>query len=215
MPAHRWPDTSTSLSLFVDLEESDYTDFFQGQNEAHQARQEAHQCRRAVQDARTSVPYQSRAKNPPKLHRVPAEVFEGKRSADALAWTEDEAFLSDLRAPASPAERVPEHCCPLCLSLFSHPVVNGTCGHAYCYLCICGRLQSSFRCPISGCNVLTVRSAPMQVPALETALAGLYAVHYPNWLDTSEVSYSFNGLTFPRRERISASASASFPYNLS
>ncbi|KAJ7066047.1 hypothetical protein C8F01DRAFT_1122026 [Mycena amicta] len=190
--------------LFVDAEQSNYIDF-----DVELAAREAscraiHLCRRAEQDARTRVPYQARAKTKHTLHRVPRVVTEGDRSEDALAWTEEESFVSDARVPPSPAERLPEHCCPLCGSLFSHPVVNSACGHAYCYLCIRRHFQTSFHCPIAACNALTVRSEPMCVPAFETALAGLYTARYPNWVDLSETTYTFRGLTFPRREAISA-----------
>ncbi|KAJ7049305.1 hypothetical protein C8F01DRAFT_1265496 [Mycena amicta] len=187
---------STSNSPIVD------TDFFQAQTEAREA---LHRRLRAAQEARTFVPYQSRGKSAPKFRKVPRVVTEGGRTANALAWSEEDAFVSNVRAPGSPPDRDPDHCCPLCASLFSHPVINRACGHAYCYLCIRGHFQNSFRCPIAACNVLTVISEPVRAPALDKALAGLYAVHYPNWVDTSEATYTFDGLIFPRREPISAS----------
>ncbi|KAJ7050919.1 hypothetical protein C8F01DRAFT_1177433 [Mycena amicta] len=178
--------------LFVDAEQSNYIDFDVELAAREASRRAIHVRRRAEQDARTRVPYQARLKTKPTLHRVPRVVTEGDRSEEALAWTDEESFVSNARVAPSPAERLPEHCCPLCSSLFSHPVVNSACGHAYCYLCIRRHFQTSFRCPIAACNALT------------TALAGLYAARYPNWVDLSETTYTFRGLTFPRREAISA-----------
>ncbi|KAJ7061958.1 hypothetical protein C8F01DRAFT_1082558 [Mycena amicta] len=199
-------DSDPNPGLWVDAEQSNYVELFGGLDGLLAAREEARQAshlhRRDAQDARTHVPYQAPAK-PRRLHVVPRVVTQGDRSEEAMAWTEQEAFLSDARPPASPAHREPEHCCPLCGSLFSHPVVNSTCGHAYCYLCVRHHFQTSFRCPVAACNVLTVRSEPLRVPALDAALHRLYDMLYPHWVDLSESTYTFRGLTFPRRERIS------------
>jgi hypothetical protein len=70
------------------------------------------------------------------------------------------------------------------------------CGHSYCYVCIRLRLEVEWTCPHPNCN-RTIR----QAPKINDAEAETVAVDYPARVDKSQVSYSWEGLSFPYRAK--------------
>ncbi|KAJ6513593.1 hypothetical protein C8R47DRAFT_1206910 [Mycena vitilis] len=95
------------------------------------------------------------------------------------------------------------HRCSICLSAKSHPV-SYTCGHSHCFACIRVWLEYNWTCP--DC-VTKMYLPPFRNYAEEAALA----LAYPQWQDSSEVDYSFEGLIFPKQRRRAYAALAPFP----
>ncbi|KAJ7062238.1 hypothetical protein C8F01DRAFT_1136984 [Mycena amicta] len=103
------------------------------------------------------------------------------RAAETLA--DDTLYLNDCRPPQSPAMLIDAFKCSICLEILSHPVAY-RCGHTHCYVCIRRALQRSLRCPI--CNAV-MEEAPYRHYAFEQAIGQVY----PEWVDSSDVPYTF------------------------
>ncbi|KAJ7699839.1 hypothetical protein B0H14DRAFT_2648972 [Mycena olivaceomarginata] len=80
--------------------------------------------------------------------------------------------------------------CIICGGVKSHPVAN-KCEHSYCYVCIRLHLEVDWTCPHLNCN-RTIRKAPK----IDNAEAETVAADYPDRVDKSQVSYSWEGLSF-------------------
>jgi hypothetical protein len=70
------------------------------------------------------------------------------------------------------------------------------CGHSYCYVCIRLRLEVHWTCPHLNCN-RTIRKAP----TIDVGEAETVEADYPDRVDKSQVSYSWEGLSFPFRNK--------------
>ncbi|KAJ7716267.1 hypothetical protein B0H16DRAFT_1741356 [Mycena metata] len=103
-------------------------------------------------------------------------------------WGEDNLYIGTARPPASPD--IHTHECGICLNIQSHPVIL-QCKHSYCYVCIRQWLQQSWQCP-GCCQPQTDR------PRQNGDKAAAIATDYPPWVDTSSVTYSWEGLKFPK-----------------
>jgi hypothetical protein len=64
------------------------------------------------------------------------------------------------------------------------------CGHSHCYICIRMWLEESWWCPTC-MKVIRVEPHPHWRKEKDIAAA------YPGWKDKSQVSYCWEGLTFP------------------
>ncbi|KAJ7169370.1 hypothetical protein C8R43DRAFT_1121243 [Mycena crocata] len=93
-----------------------------------------------------------------------------------------------------PLKKMEHHKCGICRFVKSHPV-SYLCGHSHCYVCIRLWLERRWSCPEC---VTEMWMAPFRQFAEEASIVAAY----PEWNDESEVSYNWDGLTFPRRPRI-------------
>ncbi|KAJ7083934.1 hypothetical protein B0H15DRAFT_951688 [Mycena belliarum] len=116
----------------------------------------------------------------------------GGREWRSQALTEKELYLTDARPPEQLAIPGKEyHECGICRLVKSHPV-SYRCGHSHCYACIRMWLERKWTCP------QCVRIM-YEEPTRHYGEEGSIAAEYPDWANTSKVSYSFLGLTFPRK----------------
>ncbi|KAJ7059366.1 hypothetical protein C8F01DRAFT_1255066 [Mycena amicta] len=120
-------------------------------------------------DADREASEQHRRLRPP-LRRV--DYSTSRRAINAR-----EFYLSDARPPPSPDTIMDAFKCSICLGLLSHPVAN-------CYVCIRGALLRSSRCPV--CTAV-IDEEPYRHYAFEQAIAATY----PDWIDDSEVLYTY------------------------
>nr|GAT52433.1 predicted protein [Mycena chlorophos] len=122
----------------------------------------------------------------------------GDRTPEAAAWTTEAAYTTDERPPETPACQLPNaanFAGTSCRILFGD---LPRCGHEFCYGCLRERFNTTFVCMT--CGKLVMR--PLEVKdSVETQQrrAAYYAEKY-GWVDKSEVTYDFTGLTFPRRD---------------
>ncbi|KAJ7787813.1 hypothetical protein B0H14DRAFT_3505024 [Mycena olivaceomarginata] len=79
--------------------------------------------------------------------------------------------------------------CSLCNSVKAHPI-SYLCGHSHCYACIRIWLETEWSCPI--CEEIMTRP-PHQQFSEENAIADMF----PEWANSTQVEYSWDGLTFP------------------
>ncbi|KAJ7059315.1 hypothetical protein C8F01DRAFT_1370865 [Mycena amicta] len=97
---------------------------------------------------------------------------ERRRLGVANVLDDDTLYLNDHRPSPSPATFIDAFRCSICFEIFSHPVLY-SCGHTHCYVCI--------------------RPVPHRHYAFEQAIAQLY----PEWVDSSNVAFSFPELVVP------------------
>ncbi|KAJ7504114.1 hypothetical protein B0H11DRAFT_1905412 [Mycena galericulata] len=100
------------------------------------------------------------------------------------------ALYDDAERPPVLAVPKPHHVCGMCRDIKSHPV-SYRCGHSHCFVCIRVWLETHWTCP--DCRAV-MYDPPFRHYGEEKSIAW----DYPWWKDTSRVSYSFQGLTFPR-----------------
>ncbi|KAJ7712103.1 hypothetical protein B0H16DRAFT_1744527 [Mycena metata] len=117
----------------------------------------------------------------------------GSRADRRRNLTEGDLFLGNDRPP--PISNPQEHyICSVCRSLKSHPV-SVSCGHSFCYACLRLWLEKSWSCP----NCRTFVTAP---PFRHTGEEASIQFEHPCWADESRVTYSWEGLEFPRVEKV-------------
>ncbi|KAJ7028752.1 hypothetical protein C8F04DRAFT_1265708 [Mycena alexandri] len=85
--------------------------------------------------------------------------------------------------------------CGLCYEVKAHPV-SYRCGHSHCYVCIRMWLEKSWACPEPLCGQ-RMYEEPFRHEAEEQALAAAF----PGWCSKTRVSYSWAGLTFPKKPK--------------
>ncbi|KAJ7457081.1 hypothetical protein FB451DRAFT_1275873 [Mycena latifolia] len=102
--------------------------------------------------------------------------------------TEDELYIGDARPPPHSTSAL--HDCSICFNIKSHPV-KYACGHGNCYVCIRPWLECSWQCP-------TCRGRMYAEPERAYATEAAIALEHPEWKDPSEVTYSWDGLRFPK-----------------
>ncbi|KAJ7075036.1 hypothetical protein B0H15DRAFT_956852 [Mycena belliarum] len=84
----------------------------------------------------------------------------------------------------------PDLTCTICLNAKAHSVIYA-CQHSHCYACIRIWLERQWTCPL--CKK-PMRRAPRPNVAEQQTITGLF----PDWAASTRVSYSWDGLTFPR-----------------
>ncbi|KAJ7440407.1 hypothetical protein B0H11DRAFT_2253026 [Mycena galericulata] len=122
---------------------------------------------------------------------------------DPLGWrapreerlTRNDLLLNGV-APTTMETNRSHQRCGICLHVKSHPV-SYTCGHSHCYCCIRLWLEERWVCPTC---VTVMNMAPHRNYEEEAGIAS----DFPDWVDDSEVDYSWNGLNFPKRRMIIA-----------
>ncbi|KAJ7871163.1 hypothetical protein B0H14DRAFT_2570893 [Mycena olivaceomarginata] len=121
----------------------------------------------------------------PSKAKMRIQYTYGKRARRDIPLTANDLYLDDARPPS---ERPPSDA-PLAGN-------RNKCGHSYCYVCIRLRLEEHWTCPRLNCN-RTIRKAPtINVGEAETVEAD-----YLDRVDKSQVSYSWEGLSFPFRNK--------------
>jgi hypothetical protein len=130
---------------------------------------------------------------------------DGKRKRRDNPLTANNLYLDDARPRADAP--LAGHKCVICECVKSHPVAYVSsflpfisdehgyrykCGHSYCYVCIRLRLEENWSCPHKDCNRIMRRAPKVDVGEAESV-----AADYPDCVDKSTVSYSWDGLDFP------------------
>ncbi|KAJ7023224.1 hypothetical protein C8F04DRAFT_1271649 [Mycena alexandri] len=144
---------------------------------------ELERIRRAIGDSTTS----------PDLREIIRQErrARGDRTPRDSPLTEDDLFIGIARPPTLRTDRA-HWTCSLCSNVKAHPVAY-TCGHSHCFVCIRLHLERSWKCPLPDCAKL-MRQPPHRIYSEEQGIA----YDFPHWDDPSVVSYSWDGLTFPR-----------------
>ncbi|KAJ7828551.1 hypothetical protein B0H14DRAFT_3718702 [Mycena olivaceomarginata] len=130
---------------------------------------------------------------PPSKARMRIRYTYGKRTRREIPLMANDLYLDNERPRADAP--LAGHKCIICGLVKSHPVVN-KCGHSFCYVCIRLRLEHEWTCPHPNCN-RTIRKAPQ----IDNAEAETVAADYPHRHDKSRMSYSWEGLSFPFRNK--------------
>ncbi|KAJ7022284.1 hypothetical protein C8F04DRAFT_1194588 [Mycena alexandri] len=115
----------------------------------------------------------------------------GYREPRTTALTRADLY-EDGRLPLPLQPLRPSQRCSLCTAVKSHPV-SYPCGHSHCYACIRLWLEQDWKCPVTACRTV-LRTEPHRHFAEEQALAEAF----PNWVNTTVVTYNWEGLTFPK-----------------
>ncbi|KAJ7884927.1 hypothetical protein B0H13DRAFT_2343428 [Mycena leptocephala] len=127
-----------------------------------------------------------------RLH--PSSALTRVRHRNGSRVTRDDPLcLADLyetaaRPPCLETTRTHQKC-GLCGNVKSHPV-SYECGHSHCYFCIRIHLKFDWQCP--DCSKIITRT-----PYHHQGECDSLACDFPDW-DASSVSYSWEGLTWPR-----------------
>ncbi|KAF8121844.1 hypothetical protein K438DRAFT_2004841 [Mycena galopus ATCC 62051] len=131
----------------------------------------------------------------------------GKRRKREVALTAADLYLDDARPGLGSSSISDRHRCPICDASKSHPVVN-KCGHGYCYVCICLRLETEWTCPVHSCQIII-----REPPAFDYEVAQSLAMECPGRVtsDRSRVFFSWSGLSFPYRPKTSRVGSSPSP----
>ncbi|KAJ7705919.1 hypothetical protein B0H16DRAFT_1482049 [Mycena metata] len=123
-------------------------------------------------------------------HRKNTQPNGGYREPRTTALSREDLY-EDARLPVALEPVRPSQRCSLCKAVKSHPVCY-PCGHSHCYACIRLWLEQDWMCPVPACRTM-LRSEPHRHIAEEQALAEAF----PNWVNATAVSYTWEGLTFP------------------
>ncbi|KAJ7350496.1 hypothetical protein DFH08DRAFT_958163 [Mycena albidolilacea] len=131
--------------------------------------------------------HQTQERNPscPRLDPGPEALFT--RLSEPL--TAEALYIDDARPPVIATPK-PHHVCGICFGIKSHPV-SYLCGHSHCFVCIRVWLERQWSCPDCAQKM---RMAPFRHYGEESSITW----DYPFWTDDSRVSYSYEGLIFPR-----------------
>ncbi|KAJ7737186.1 hypothetical protein DFH07DRAFT_964305 [Mycena maculata] len=115
----------------------------------------------------------------------------GERKPRDHPLTEAELYKDGLLPSRPDLASHQEHLqCSLCLNVKSHPVVY-SCGHSDCYACVRQWFECYFTCPLCSERITSPPHADLaEEDAIEQA--------FPEWIDDSEVTYSWAGLIFPK-----------------
>ncbi|KAJ7618257.1 hypothetical protein DFH06DRAFT_1342527 [Mycena polygramma] len=113
----------------------------------------------------------------------------GFRRPRATPLTVNELYLTETRPPAD-SDPLPHHECSVCFNIKSHPVAY-RCGHSNCYVCVRQWLEYGWTCPVC-------RAPLTEEPIVNGDSQRAIAFDHPNWQDHSMVTYSWEGLHFPR-----------------
>ncbi|KAJ7512303.1 hypothetical protein B0H11DRAFT_2214107 [Mycena galericulata] len=135
---------------------------------------------------------------PPRVRRAPlgtaaaraAAALAGRRTEREEPLTREQLWVNGA-GPPDLTTTLDHRECSVCHQVKSHPV-SYECGHSHCYVCVRVWLEHQWTCPL--CT--QVMWAPPFRNYVEEA--GL-AYDFPDWVDTSIVTYSWDGLTFPCR----------------
>ncbi|KAJ7017145.1 hypothetical protein C8F04DRAFT_1279940 [Mycena alexandri] len=119
-----------------------------------------------------------------------ARSRDGYRLPREGPLTEQELYLDDARPSRILSGRL-HHICSICNSVKVHPVAY-LCGHSHCFTCVRLHLERDWKCPILSCGQV-MHQAPHRHYPEEQAIA----YDFPEWVNTSRVSYSWEGLIFP------------------
>ncbi|KAJ7807757.1 hypothetical protein B0H14DRAFT_3482944 [Mycena olivaceomarginata] len=106
-----------------------------------------------------------------------------------LAPLKKATLYVDGRIPAHQSTSREYYRCSLCSNMKAHPV-SYLCGHSHCYACIRIWLETEWSCPV--CNEIMTRPPHRQFSE-EDAIADMF----PQWACSTQVEYSWDGLTFP------------------
>ncbi|KAJ7722486.1 hypothetical protein DFH07DRAFT_971917 [Mycena maculata] len=118
------------------------------------------------------------------------EAVGGERREGRPFLLRADLYLDDIRPPLIEDVK-PYHECGLCFNRKSHPVSTSyKCGHSHCFVCIRVWLESQWTCPT--CSTV-MDGCPFRHWGEEVALRAAYPE-----VDLSRVSYSWDGLVFPR-----------------
>ncbi|KAJ7138907.1 hypothetical protein C8R46DRAFT_1234146 [Mycena filopes] len=134
-------------------------------------------------------------REPPERKRPPPGSIAalGRRTRRQPALTHQDLWVGGVGPVDAPVALRHHHKCGICQHIKSHPV-SYACGHSHCYVCIRLWLERDFRCP--DCKT-TMFEPPFRHWAEEGGLEVDYVRDY-SWTDLSVVTYSYNGLIFPR-----------------
>ncbi|KAJ6517557.1 hypothetical protein DFH09DRAFT_1332355 [Mycena vulgaris] len=151
------------------------------------------EARETITRVRSVPRFVSRYVPPPPAAPSPAALVAqaraGQRAAREGPLMTSELYLHGHRPPCMDTFKE-HHQCGLCFGLKAHPV-SYKCGHSHCYVCIRISLESGWTCP--ECSQV-MDSAPFHHWGEEASIRA----DYPDHVDISEVSYSWDGLVFPR-----------------
>ncbi|KAJ7115647.1 hypothetical protein C8R43DRAFT_1138102 [Mycena crocata] len=114
---------------------------------------------------------------------------DGARVTRREPLSDTDLYLTAARPPLQPTDRN-HHECAICLNLKSHPVLY-PCGHGYCFVCTRKWLEISWECP-------ECRGVVTSAPILNLDVKAAIDFEHPGWSDTSRVSLTWDGLTFPQ-----------------
>ncbi|KAJ7271701.1 hypothetical protein C8J57DRAFT_1226281 [Mycena rebaudengoi] len=117
-----------------------------------------------------------------------AEEVKGTRALRDLPLQPQDLWAG-AQGPPEVATPHAHHQCGICFNLKSHPV-SYRCGHSHCYTCIRIWLEQSWLCP-------TCRAPMTERPFRNFDLEASIAHDHPRHVDTSVVTYSWDGLHFP------------------
>ncbi|KAJ7469919.1 hypothetical protein B0H11DRAFT_2238056 [Mycena galericulata] len=166
-----WPDRWASMSV------PSAAGPVRTETSIRSARDETHQL---MQGERQSSPTVA-TPPPPGLHN-------GARREEPL--TASALYIGNARPPVLATPK-PHHVCGLCRDVKSHPV-SYLCGHSHCFVCVRVWLEKHWTCPECAQVMYT---APFRHHGEESSIR----FDYPWWMDTSQVTYSFEGVPFPHR----------------
>ncbi|KAJ7104600.1 hypothetical protein C8R44DRAFT_887055 [Mycena epipterygia] len=117
----------------------------------------------------------------------------GGRPKNAPEVQADDLWLTAVR-PVNVLPLAVHHLCTICQGVKSHPV-SYKCGHSDCYVCIRLWLEKSWKCP--SC-MTTMHGEPFRHYAEEAELESAY----PGRDVTSGITYTWEGLQFPKKFRV-------------
>ncbi|KAJ6550934.1 hypothetical protein B0H10DRAFT_2242454 [Mycena sp. CBHHK59/15] len=125
--------------------------------------------------------------------RIRQRGYTGTRDRGDLGiLTEDKLYIGPDRPPPLTTELVHQRCIR-CEQVKSNPVLY-QCSHSNCYVCTRLWLENDWSCP-------NCRAVMLLPPVGHLGEERSIAHDYPEWNNTSVVTYSWAGLTFPRRAR--------------
>ncbi|KAJ7092133.1 hypothetical protein C8R43DRAFT_1141976 [Mycena crocata] len=182
------PDNRTDAERLADSQRRNRRDKREQHERLIFARGRAHEREvfaRSLPPAPSATRIRSRAERERRMR-----IRNGAREPRELPLTIGELYVDGVLPPVQDTTRKHQQC-SLCNHVKCLPV-SYLCGHSHCYACIRLHLETDWRCPQPQCERI-MQQAPFRHEGEEESLR----LDYPNWCNTAQVSYSFDGLTFP------------------
>ncbi|KAJ7667891.1 hypothetical protein DFH06DRAFT_1322457 [Mycena polygramma] len=128
---------------------------------------------------------------------ITAAEREKRLKGSRAVWTpplvREDLYEDGVLPPPLTSSTRPHQVCSLCQQVKCHPVAYA-CGHSHCYACIRLRLEHDWTCPL--CPHVITR-APCRHDGEEKGIAH----DFPDWGNHTSVYYTWEGLTWPRRQK--------------